>query len=127
MKESIALWMSLGQHMALVEQWFTGGRRYIYIYYESLSKFVKKKRLNKIGGNKERCAVDETAVGRVGRMVGKPASKRGSYIRAADRIATRRPCKTTTLHAAACFPILSHRPTKFSVTCVSSLCRGPEA
>jgi hypothetical protein len=35
--------------------------------------------------------------------------------------------KTTTLHAAACFPILSHRPTKFSVTCVSSLCRGPEA
>jgi hypothetical protein len=74
------------------------------IYYESLSKFVKKKRLNKIGGNKERCAVDETAVGRVGRMVGKPASKRGSYIRAADRIATRRPCKTIWKPKAKAFP-----------------------
>ena len=74
------------------------------IYYESLSKFVKKKRLNKIGGNKERCAVDETAVGRVGRMVGKPASKRGSYIRAADRIATRRPCKTIWKPKTKAFP-----------------------
>ena len=65
---------------------------------------MKKKRLNKIGGNKERCAVDETAVGRVGRMVGKPASKRGSYIRAADRIATRRPCKTIWKPKAKAFP-----------------------
>ena len=46
------------------------------IYQEAVSKFVKKKKL-KVGGNKERCPVDELAVGKVGRMVGKLASKKG--------------------------------------------------
>ena len=74
------------------------------IYHEALSKYVKKKNLNKVGGNKERCAVDETAVGKVGRMVGKPASKKGSFVRAANRIWAKRPCKTLWKPKAKAFP-----------------------
>ena len=74
------------------------------IYHEALSKYVKKKNLNKVGGNKERCAVDETAVGKVGRMVGKPASKKGSFVRAGDRIGAKRPCKTLWKPKAKAFP-----------------------
>jgi len=74
------------------------------IYHEALSNYVKKRGLNKVGGKNERCPVDETAVGKVGRMVGKPASKKGSFVRAADRIRARRPCKTIWKPKAKAFP-----------------------
>ena len=74
------------------------------IYHEALSNYVKKRGLNKVGGKNERCPVDETAVGKVGRMVGKPASKKGSLVRAADRIRARRPCKTIWKPKAKAFP-----------------------
>jgi hypothetical protein len=69
-----------------------------------LSNYVKKRGLNKVGGKNERCPVDETAVGKVGRMVGKPASKKGSFVRAADRIRARSPCKTIWKPKAKAFP-----------------------
>ena len=74
------------------------------IYHEALSNYVKKRGLNKVGGKNERYPVDETAVGKVGRMVGKPASKKGSFVRAADRIHARRPCKTIWKPKAKAFP-----------------------
>ena len=61
------------------------------IYHTALSKFVKKKKLNLVGGKKERYAVDELAIGKMGHMVGKPASKRGIFVRAANRIRAKRP------------------------------------
>ena len=64
------------------------------MYHDAVHRWVEKRGINKIGGNKERCAVDETAVGRPGTMAGKKNQKAGGFIRGADRIRARRPCKT---------------------------------
>ena len=74
------------------------------LYHQAISKLVSKKGLNKIGGEKERCAIDETAIGKVGRMVGKPPQKAGTFARGADRIKARRPCKTLWKPKAKPFP-----------------------
>ena len=55
------------------------------LYHKAVSKLVTKKSVNKIGGNNERCAVDETAVGKVGKMVGKPPQRVGAFQRGALR------------------------------------------
>ena len=74
------------------------------LYHKAVSKLVTKKSVNKIGGNNERCAVDETAVGKVGKMVGKPPQRVGAFQRGALRIKKRRPCKTLWKPKAKAFP-----------------------
>ncbi|CAJ1338407.1 unnamed protein product [Effrenium voratum] len=42
--------------------------RWQKLYHTALTAFVESKNINKIGGRSERCAVDETAVSKVGKM-----------------------------------------------------------
>ena len=74
------------------------------IYHEAVSKLVAKKRLNKVGGNKERCAVDGLAVEKVGRVVGNPVSKEASFVRAAQTICAKKPRKQSKSQKQKLFP-----------------------
>lgn len=78
--------------------------RWEKLYHETIHQWVEKKGINKIGGNFERCAVDETAVGKPGVMVGKKPQKQGNFKRGADRIKAKRPCKTIWKKGAKPFP-----------------------
>ena len=64
----------------------------------------QKKSLNKVGGNKERCAVDGLAVEKVGRVVGNPVSKEASFVRAAQTICAKKPRKQSKSQKQKLFP-----------------------
>ena len=78
--------------------------RWQKLYHTALTAFVESKNINKIGGRSERCAVDETAVGKVGKMVGKNGTAQGAFQRNPVRIRARRPCKTLWKPGAKSFP-----------------------
>ena len=78
--------------------------RWQKLYHTALTASVESKNINKIGGPSERCAVDETAVGKVGKMVGKNGTAQGAFQRNPVRIRARRPCKTLWKPGAKPFP-----------------------
>ena len=74
------------------------------IYHEIIYSIIKKKKLKKLGDNKERCVMDELWNGKIWRVIGKSISKRISFVRATDRIRTKRLCKTICKPKVKVFP-----------------------